>query len=100
MNSFSSMAAAAAILLAIGSTTANAAQDYNSSRSNNSSAIAAPDEVDNLLELTRTEASAVARSMVAADQRDGYSGEYTVTDEVSVSIERAPRGKSEKRRSD
>lgn len=71
---------------------AHAAQDYNSSRSNNSSSIAeAPDEVDKMLELSKADALSVAHKMIEIDKREGYSGAYEIKVNVSVSVERAPK---------
>ena len=81
-------AALAALLFGLSIQAAHTAQDHNSSRSNKTSSVAAPNEIENLLDLTRADASAMAKTMVGSDQRDGYSGDYEVTVNVSVSIKR------------
>ena len=68
--------------------TAQAAQDYNSSRSNKSSGVSAPGDTDTLLKEASAEASSIAKNMIAVDQKDGYEGDYTVSVDVSVSIQR------------
>ncbi len=68
--------------------TAQAAQDHNSSRSNKTGSIAAPNETEILLELTKSDALAVAKTMIAVDQQDGFTGEYEITVNTHVSIKR------------
>lgn len=68
--------------------TAQAAQDYNSSRSNRSAGVDAPDEADTLLREASNDASSIARSMIASDMKDGYDGDYEITVEIAVSITR------------
>jgi hypothetical protein len=81
-------AAATALLFGLSMQAAHTAQDHNSTRSNKTASAAAPNEIENLLDLSRADASAVAKTMVASDQRDGYSGDYEITVNVSVSIKR------------
>ena len=68
--------------------TAQAATDYNSSRSNKSLSANILNDTEGLLKTTGADASAVASTMIAVDQKDGYTGEYNVTVDVRVSIER------------
>lgn len=82
------MAATAALLFVMPLQGVMSAQDHNSTRSNKTASAAAPNEVENLLDQTRADASAVAKSMIAADGRDGYTGDYEVTVSVAVSIKR------------
>jgi uncharacterized membrane protein YebE (DUF533 family) len=81
-------ALAALLLLGLPAGAVLSAQDYNSSRSNKTASAAAPSEVENLLDQARAEASTVAKTMIAADQRDGYAGDYEIAVNVSVSIKR------------
>lgn len=87
MKKFSAASLFATITLLL-STTVMAATDYNSSRSNKQGVNNLGDGVDSLLRESTKAASLVARSMVAADNVDGYTGEYVVTVDVRVSIER------------
>lgn len=89
MRSFKSASIIACLFLFL-INTAQAAQDYNSSRSNKSSGITAPDDTDTLLKETSAEALAVAKSMIALDQKDGFEGQYTISVDVHVNIERVP----------
>ena len=70
---------------------AQAATDHNSSRSNKTSSVAAPDVTDEMLRKAQQDASIVSKSMIAVDQSDGYSGDYEITVDVRVTIERSPR---------
>jgi len=81
-------ASAAALLFILPLQGVMSAQDHNSTRSNKTASVAAPNEIENLLDLARADASAVAKTMVAADARDGYSGDYEITVNVAVSIKR------------
>ena len=83
-------------LLVLFINTAQAAQDYNSSRSNRTVGMSVGGETDKLLREASSEASAVAGSMIAIDQKDGYTGEYEVTVNVSVSIKRVAKFKAGK----
>ena len=67
-----------------------AATDYNSSRSNKSLGAFVPDTTDELLKKVQLDASIVSKSMIEADLSDGYSGEYDITVDVHVRIERRP----------
>lgn len=79
---------AALLLLGLPTGAVLSAQDHNSTRSNKTASAAAPNEVENLLDQTRAEASTVAKAMIGADQRDGYAGDYEITVSVAVSIKR------------
>jgi hypothetical protein len=81
-------AAVTASLFGLSMQVAHTAQDHNSTRSNKTASAAAPNEIENLLDQSRADASAVAKTMVASDLRDGYSGDYEITVNVSVSIKR------------
>lgn len=67
---------------------AHAAQDYNSSRSNKSNGVDVPDITDTLLRDASAEASLVTKTMIQNDMRDGYSGDYVVTVDVRVTLQR------------
>ncbi|MBT9487519.1 MAG: hypothetical protein IV093_08425 [Rubrivivax sp.] len=81
-------ASAAALLFVLPLQGVMSAQDHNSSRSNKTNTASAPNEIENLLDLSRADASAVAKTMIAADTRDGYNGDYEITVNVAVSIKR------------
>ncbi len=81
-------ASALALLFMLPLQSALSVQDHNSSRSNKTASAAAPSEVENLLDLARADASAVAKAMIAAEGRDGYNGDYEITVNVAVSIKR------------
>ena len=68
-----------------------AATDHNSSRSNKTSSVAAPDVTDEMLRKAQQDASIISKSMLQVDQSDGYQGDYEITVDVRVSIERSPR---------
>ena len=87
MNTFKLFSIFVTVLI-LTTNTAFAAQDHNSSRSNKSSGISAPEDTDTLLREASTDASTVAKSMISADQRNGYNGDYIVTVDVRVTIER------------
>lgn len=78
----------AVLLLGLPMGVVQSSQDHNSSRSNKTNTVAAPNEVETLLDQTRADASAVAKTMIAADLRDGYAGDYEITVNVAVSIKR------------
>lgn len=80
--------AAALLLIGLPVGVVQSSQDHNSSRSNKTNTAAAPNEVETLLDLTRADASSVAKAMIGADLRDGYTGDYEITVNVSVSIKR------------
>lgn len=77
------------ILFISTSNIATAAQDHNASRSNTSTgSVTAGDTTLTLLNQTKQDAYAVAKKMLAVDQRDGYKGEYQITVNMGVSIKR------------
>ena len=80
-----------ALCLVAVSLTVQSAQDHNSSRSNKTASATAPSDVEKMLELSRADALEVAKAMIAADQRDGYAGDYEITVTVGVSVARARR---------
>lgn len=65
-----------------------AATDYNSSRSNKSLSAFVEDDTTTLIQKLSADASAVSKSMLAVDQRDKFDGEYLITVEVKVSLQR------------
>ena len=65
-----------------------AATDYNSSRSNKSLSAAVVNDTTTLIKKVGADASAVSKSMIAVDQREGFDGEYLITVEVRVSLQR------------
>ena len=77
----------ACLFLLLGNTV-QAAQDYNSSRSNRQGVSDVGDGADTLLKEASADASSVVKSMIAVDQKDGYTGEYDITVDVRISIER------------
>ncbi|MFT4937718.1 MAG: hypothetical protein ACI88A_000736 [Paraglaciecola sp.] len=65
-----------------------AATDYNSSRSNRSTTNVVESETTTLIQKVSADALTVSKSMIAVDLRDGFEGEYLVTVEVRVSLQR------------
>lgn len=71
-----------------------AAQDHNSSRSNKTSSINAPEETEILLKEAKEEALAVTKAMLDVDQKkDRYDGDYVISVDVKVTVERVKREK-------
>ncbi len=64
------------------------AQDYNSSRSNNSTVVG-PDDIEKLLDAARSDVMSVAEALIEAERRVEGSG-FDVTVEVNVRVERVP----------
>ena len=54
-----------------------------------------PDDTNTLLKEVSADVSSVIKNMLAADQRDGYEGEYTVTVDVNLTLVRARKGANE-----
>ncbi|MDX1452390.1 MAG: hypothetical protein R3183_07510 [Oleiphilaceae bacterium] len=77
-----------ALALLLLPTMGHSAQDYNSSRSNNSSVVA-PDDIEKLLDEARADVMAVAEALIEAERRNEGSG-FAVTVEVKVSVDRIP----------
>lgn len=68
-----------------------AATDHNSSRSNKTSSSQAPKETKVLIKNVSANALAVSKRMIEVDQSDNFDGEYLITVEMRVSLQRCVR---------
>lgn len=76
------------LLLLLFTHTLYAATDYNSSRSNKSEDSGAIDNASTLIKTVSADALAVSRKLIEIDKRDGFEGEYLVTVEMSIKLQR------------
>ena len=84
------------VFIIFATTTALAAQDYNSSRSNRRGVSDVGGGADALLREASTDASKVVRAMVDADKATGFDGNYAITVDVKVTLERCVKDKGDR----